>query len=83
MATTYAASSIRLSRSNIYRFQGCLYILDWNASRFSDAVIRQFTGNVCAPSVQMFGSNVIEKVNHASNFQALTDCHVVCSCCRA
>ncbi|KAG6814436.1 hypothetical protein H0H92_007439 [Tricholoma furcatifolium] len=37
------------------------YILDLNDSRFSDAVIRQFTGNVCALSVQKFSSNVIEK----------------------
>jgi hypothetical protein len=38
------------------------YILDLNDSRFSDAVIRQFQGNVCALSVQKFSSNVIEKV---------------------
>lgn len=38
------------------------YILDLNDNRFSDAVIRQFTGNVCALSVQKFSSNVIEKV---------------------
>ncbi|KIY45273.1 ARM repeat-containing protein [Fistulina hepatica ATCC 64428] len=37
------------------------YILDLNDSRFSDAVIRQFMGNVCALSVQKFSSNVIEK----------------------
>ncbi|KAJ8521773.1 hypothetical protein ONZ45_g1585 [Pleurotus djamor] len=37
------------------------YILDLNDSRFSDAVIRQFAGNVCALSVQKFSSNVIEK----------------------
>ncbi|KAG6837202.1 hypothetical protein H0H93_013070 [Arthromyces matolae] len=37
------------------------YILDLNDSRFSDGVIRQFTGNVCALSVQKFSSNVIEK----------------------
>ena len=37
------------------------YILDLNDNRFSDAVIRQFTGNVCALSVQKFSSNVIEK----------------------
>jgi len=49
------------------------YILDLNNNRFSDAVIRQFTWNVCALFVQKFSSNVIEKVNHASNFQALTD----------
>lgn len=37
------------------------YILDLNDNRFSDAVIRQFFGNVCALSVQKFSSNVIEK----------------------
>ncbi|KAH9060790.1 ARM repeat-containing protein [Lactarius vividus] len=37
------------------------YILDLNDNRFSDAVIRQFIGNVCALSVQKFSSNVIEK----------------------
>ncbi|RPD58447.1 ARM repeat-containing protein [Lentinus tigrinus ALCF2SS1-6] len=37
------------------------YILDLNDNRFSDAVIRQFSGNVCALSVQKFSSNVIEK----------------------
>ncbi|KAF9487698.1 ARM repeat-containing protein [Pleurotus eryngii] len=37
------------------------YILDLNDSHFSDAVIRQFQGNVCALSVQKFSSNVIEK----------------------
>ncbi|QRV73903.1 Pumilio-family RNA binding repeat [Ceratobasidium sp. AG-Ba] len=37
------------------------YILDLNDNRFSDAVIRQFVGNVCALSVQKFSSNVIEK----------------------
>ena len=38
------------------------YILDLNDNRFSDAVIRQFLGNICALSVQKFSSNVIEKV---------------------
>ncbi|RXW18444.1 hypothetical protein EST38_g7413 [Candolleomyces aberdarensis] len=37
------------------------YILDLNDNRFSDAVIRQFLGNICALSVQKFSSNVIEK----------------------
>ncbi|KAG9037263.1 hypothetical protein FRB95_006206 [Tulasnella sp. JGI-2019a] len=37
------------------------YILDLNDNRFSDGVIRQFFGNVCALSVQKFSSNVIEK----------------------
>jgi hypothetical protein len=32
-----------------------------NDNRFSDGVIRQFAGNVCALSVQKFSSNVIEK----------------------
>ena len=44
------------------RKQVVQYILDLNDNRFSDAVIRQFTGNVCALSVQKFSSNVIEKV---------------------
>lgn len=44
------------------------YILDLNDNRFSDAVIRQFTGNVCALSVQKFSSNVIEKVRLRSTF---------------
>lgn len=43
------------------RNQVVQYILDLNDSRFSDAVIRQFSGNVCALSVQKFSSNVIEK----------------------
>ncbi|KAJ3540621.1 hypothetical protein NMY22_g4221 [Coprinellus aureogranulatus] len=37
------------------------YILDLNDNRFSDGVIRQFLGNICALSVQKFSSNVIEK----------------------
>ncbi|TFK30678.1 pumilio-family RNA binding protein [Coprinopsis marcescibilis] len=37
------------------------YILDLNENRFSDGVIRQFLGNICALSVQKFSSNVIEK----------------------
>ncbi|KAG6369122.1 armadillo-type protein [Boletus reticuloceps] len=37
------------------------YILDLNDNRFSDGVICQFAGNVCALSVQKFSSNVIEK----------------------
>lgn len=40
------------------------YILDLNDNRFSDGVIRQFTGNICALSVQKFSSNVIEKVSY-------------------
>lgn len=39
------------------------YVLDLNDPRFSDAVIRQFIGNVCLLSVQKFSSNVIEKVS--------------------
>ncbi|KAK0447916.1 uncharacterized protein EV420DRAFT_1568219, partial [Desarmillaria tabescens] len=38
------------------------HILDLNDNRFSDAVIRQFAGNVCALSVQKFSCNVIEKL---------------------
>jgi hypothetical protein len=37
------------------------YILDLNDARYSDAVIRQFIGNVCLLSVQKFSSNVMEK----------------------
>ncbi|EAU92953.2 pumilio-family RNA binding protein [Coprinopsis cinerea okayama7 len=37
------------------------YILDLNDNRFSDGVIRQFLGNICALSVQKFSSNVMEK----------------------
>ncbi|KAK0547853.1 hypothetical protein OC845_003875 [Tilletia horrida] len=37
------------------------YVLDLNDQRFSDAIIRQFVGNVCLLSVQKFSSNVIEK----------------------
>lgn len=39
------------------------YVLDLNDVRFSEALIRQFIGNVCALSVQKFSSNVVEKVN--------------------
>lgn len=49
--------------SDSWRCQVVQYILDLNDNRFSDAVIRQFTGNVCALSVQKFSSNVIEKVS--------------------
>jgi len=48
------------------------YILDLNDNRFSDGVIRQFSGNVCALSVQKFSSNVIEKVCPISQFAART-----------
>ncbi|KAH9947956.1 ARM repeat-containing protein [Amylocystis lapponica] len=47
------------------------YILDLNDNRFSDAVIRQFTGNVCALSVQKFSSNVIEKHAQDADWGAL------------
>ncbi len=43
------------------------YVLDLNDQRFSDAVIRQFVGNVCALSVQKFSSNVIEKCIRVSD----------------
>ena len=52
------------------------YVLDLNDARFSDAVIRQFVGNVCALSVQKFSSNVIEKcirVSEASTRKALIE----------
>lgn len=50
------------------------YILDLNDNRFSDAVIRQFTGNVCALSVQKFSSNVIEKVRGGQGFIYISNC---------
>ncbi|CCF51344.1 uncharacterized protein UHO2_04163 [Ustilago hordei] len=37
------------------------YVLDLSIPRFTDAVVRQFVGNVCLLSVQKFSSNVIEK----------------------
>ncbi|CDR87231.1 related to PUF4-member of the PUF protein family [Sporisorium scitamineum] len=37
------------------------YVLDLSVPRFTDAVVRQFVGNVCLLSVQKFSSNVIEK----------------------
>ncbi|QRV88282.1 Pumilio-family RNA binding repeat [Ceratobasidium sp. AG-Ba] len=37
------------------------YIPDLNDNRFSDAVIRQFVGNVCALLIQKFSLNVIKK----------------------
>ena len=39
------------------------YVLDLNDNRFSDGVVRQFLGHICALSVQKFSSNVIEKVS--------------------
>jgi hypothetical protein len=48
------------------------YILDLNDNRFSDAVIRQFAGNVCALSVQKFSSNVIEKVRSSVSVALLS-----------
>jgi hypothetical protein len=38
------------------------YVLDLNDSRFIEAIVRQFLGNVCALSMQKFSSNVVEKV---------------------
>ena len=60
----YVSASIfsAASCSDDMRPQVVQYILDLNDNRFSDAVIRQFAGNVCALSVQKFSSNVIEKV---------------------
>lgn len=65
-------------------YQVVQYILDLNDNRFSDAVIRQFTGNVCALSVQKFSSNVIEKVSSCVK-AALTSfiCCPVYPSCRA
>ena len=64
MATTLVLSfHLRLLETgSIDATQVVQYILDLNDNRFSDGVIRQFTGNVCALSVQKFSSNVIEKV---------------------
>ncbi|KAF8436332.1 armadillo-type protein [Boletus edulis BED1] len=42
------------------------YILDLNDNRFSDGVIRQFAGNVCALSVQKFSSNCIRVAEHST-----------------
>lgn len=39
------------------------YVLDLNDNRFSDGVVRQFLGHICALSVQKFSSNVIEKAS--------------------
>jgi hypothetical protein len=38
------------------------YVLDLGDSGYTDSMIKQFIGNVCALSVQKFSSNVIEKV---------------------
>lgn len=54
------------------------YILDLNDSRFSDAVIRQFQGNVCALSVQKFSSNVIEKVSISTKFHSYSSDSIQC-----
>ncbi|EPQ30113.1 uncharacterized protein PFL1_02230 [Pseudozyma flocculosa PF-1] len=43
------------------------YVLDLCDQRFTDAVIRQFVGNVCLLSVQKFSSNVIEKCIRVSD----------------
>ena len=59
------SSQLAMSRRLTGLMQVVQYILDLNDNRFSDAVIRQFTGNVCALSVQKFSSNVIEKVSSA------------------
>jgi hypothetical protein len=61
MATTYVPQTSRFVLISC-PLQVVQYILDLNDSRFSDGVIRQFAGNVCALSVQKFSSNVIEKV---------------------
>ncbi|QRV77124.1 Transposon Tf2-1 polyprotein [Ceratobasidium sp. AG-Ba] len=56
--TTFNASTLVQDPYGNYVVQ---YILDLNDNRFSNAVIRQFVGNVCALSVQKFSLNVIEK----------------------
>lgn len=43
------------------------YVLDLSVPRFTDAVVRQFVGNVCLLSVQKFSSNVIEKCIRVSS----------------
>jgi hypothetical protein len=75
---------VRKLRTLIYSFSSFVlikrhhqvvqYILDLNDNRFSDAVIRQFIGNVCALSVQKFSSNVIEKVCAVSSY---TNCLIL------
>lgn len=42
------------------------YVLDLGDSGYTDGMIKQFIGNVCALSVQKFSSNVIEKVVYKS-----------------
>jgi hypothetical protein len=46
----------------LYRNHIVQYILNLNNNRFSDGVIYQFMGNVCALSMQKFSSNIIELV---------------------
>lgn len=64
MATMSVSPCLLANGTKLMRLpsQVVQYILDLNDNRFSDAVIRQFLGNVCALSVQKFSSNVIEKV---------------------
>lgn len=62
-----------------YFTQVVQYILDLNDNRFSDAVIRQFAGNVCALSVQKFSSNVIEKVSCIVTFYLFLCSQIFCS----
>lgn len=55
---TYNALSLVQDAFGNYVVQ---YVLDLNHPRFTDAVVRQFVGNVCLLSVQKFSSNVMEK----------------------
>jgi hypothetical protein len=55
--TTYNALTLVQDSYGNYTVQ---YILNLNDNRFSDGVICQFMGNMCALSVQKFSSNMIE-----------------------
>ncbi|KAG1842192.1 hypothetical protein DFJ58DRAFT_855524 [Suillus subalutaceus] len=66
MATTFKCPvACPIQDTESWGYQVVQYILDLN-NRFSDVVIRQFTGNIYAPSVQRFNSNVIEKREQAN-----------------
>ncbi|QRV99045.1 Pumilio-family RNA binding repeat [Ceratobasidium sp. AG-Ba] len=62
-------SAIKITSSALTLVQGpygnyvVQYNLDLNDSRYSNAVIRQFVGKVCALLVQKFSLNVIETVH--------------------
>jgi Pumilio-family RNA binding repeat len=78
----YVSASLEICRRFPDTGQVVQYILDLNDNRFSDAVIRQFAGNVCALSVQKFSSNVIEKVRkHSPNALFQASLLAVCTRC--